>query len=891
MVLYNGTPPNSDGKPATPPPTSITEWKGEYWNNQTLSGNPILVRNDDKVDFDWGNGGPGGGVPNDHFSARWTRQLYFTAGHYCFHVLGDDGVRLYVDNNHVAGEWKDQSGIEYTGGRELTEGHHSLKVEYYENGGDAKVALWWDIGTCPTGPEKIKGPWLWMIAPTDGPGGAVATDADQLAKASGGAITEEMVARNDIRGDRVGNLTWVEAEISATGINNIQDMINQHKAAWGGDWANLPGDINDHSAYALIIIESSYVQSEVTARIGSDDSIKVWLNGQVVHKNAVDRGAGDFQDTFKMNLNAGDNLLLVKVSEHGGDWSMFVGIQAQADFKTKTPVIHPIYSLTTSANPPEGGNVDPSGTHTYDAGTQVLLTANPIDSTKYRFKHWSGDASGSDNPITITMDKDKKVIANFIRIYPLTTSVSPSGSGRVSPSGGTYDEGTTVSLTAAPSPNYRFYHWSGDASGTSPTITITMDKDKSVIANFKNLSEILTFDLKPGWSLISFPGTPVNPNPDSLTSQSSQIQRLFTWDLERFAFRKADKLEFGKGYWVLSLDKTSFTVEVIPTSECVLSLKAGWNLIGSPNATIDFTNPQDNPDGSVLPPARFYDPDKFTYTRANQLEPTKGYWVIALQDCTLTLKSSAPPVAPSIPPVAALTPAWTLPIKVTGEADITQYLTLGAHAQATEGFDRNLDEIAPPPVPQGMLPVQAYFPNNHPLFSRLTTDIKPLAEAMSWRFQVEIPEKPATLSWDASNLPGNLTVILDTDTDKIDMRTLSIYLLPAGTHQLTVTIVSRVIPKVSKLLQNYPNPFNPETWIPYNLAPSAVVTIKIYDVTGQLVKTLHLGQKEAGVYQEKSSAAYWNGTNDAGEKVASGVYFYTLEGGSFRATKKLMVLK
>jgi len=93
------------------------------------------------------------------------------------------------------------------------------------------------------------------------------------------------------------------------------------------------------------------------------------------------------------------------------------------------------------------------------------------------------------------------------------------------------------------------------------------------------------------------------------------------------------------------------------------------------------------------------------------------------------------------------------------------------------------------------------------------------------------------------------------------------------------------------LLTNYPNPFNPETWIPYQLATPAEVTVDIYAVDGQLVRTLSLGHQLAGMYQSKSRAAYWDGRNAQGEPVANGVYFYTLTAGDFMATRKMLVLK
>ncbi len=93
------------------------------------------------------------------------------------------------------------------------------------------------------------------------------------------------------------------------------------------------------------------------------------------------------------------------------------------------------------------------------------------------------------------------------------------------------------------------------------------------------------------------------------------------------------------------------------------------------------------------------------------------------------------------------------------------------------------------------------------------------------------------------------------------------------------------------LLPNYPNPFNPETWIPYKLSKPAEVIVTIYASDGQLIRTLVLGHRSMGTYQSKSRAAYWDGKNESGEKVASGVYFYTLTAGDFSATRKMLILK
>ena len=104
-------------------------------------------------------------------------------------------------------------------------------------------------------------------------------------------------------------------------------------------------------------------------------------------------------------------------------------------------------------------------------------------------------------------------------------------------------------------------------------------------------------------------------------------------------------------------------------------------------------------------------------------------------------------------------------------------------------------------------------------------------------------------------------------------------------------LLAALTPKETVLLANYPNPFNPETWIPYHLAKPADVTLHIYAVNGTLVRTLTLGHQAAGMYQSRNRAAYWDGRNAFGEKVASGVYFYTLTAGDFTATRKMLIRK
>ena len=385
--------------------------------------------------------------------------------------------------------------------------------------------------------EKITGPWLWMIAPTEtGQGGAKSINVDSLAEVSNGIVTEaDVAAKGANEGDSVGSLVWTLGEISPTG-NNITDLINEIGLG--------RGDVNDHSSYALITLESTRVQSDVTMAAGSDDAIKIWLNGEVVHNNPIDREASDFQEKFKVNLNKGDNLLLVKVSERGGWWNMFVGIDADVNAVYKPPP-DPVVSE------------DVNGDGIVNILDLVLISAN-----------------------------------------------------------------------------------------------------------------------------------------------------------------------FGK------------------TGQ----------------------NPAD----------------------------VNGDGVVNIVDL----------------------------VKVAGE--------LGAGA------------AAPSALPQ-------------------TLEILTAADVRQWLTQAQ---------------QVNLT-------DAASQRGILIL------EQLLAALV----PKETALLPNYPNPFNPETWIPYQLSKPSEVTLHIYAINGTLIRTLTLGHQPAGIYQSKSRAAYWDGRNEQGERVASGVYFYTLSAQDFSATRKMFIRK
>ena len=150
---------------------------------------------------------------------------------------------------------------------------------------------------------------------------------------------------------------------------------------------------------------------------------------------------------------------------------------------------------------------------------------------------------------------------------------------------------------------------------------------------------------------------------------------------------------------------------------------------------------------------------------------------------------------------------------------------------------------------------------------------------------------PASPSKESNVSPENLSVLKSlyksienlpsSDPDVAMAKELLIRLIKLNTPQITE----------SQLLQNYPNPFNPETWIPFRLSKPGTVNLGIYSASGQLIRSIDLGYKDMGDYSDKDKSAYWDGKNESGEQVSSGIYFYSIKAGDFTAIKKMIVKK
>ena len=175
----------------------------------------------------------------------------------------------------------------------------------------------------------------------------------------------------------------------------------------------------------------------------------------------------------------------------------------------------------------------------------------------------------------------------------------------------------------------------------------------------------------------------------------------------------------------------------------------------------------------------------------------------------------------------------------------------------------------------------------------LAEDIRPAgtnsSQIITWQLVVR-SQTATTLQVDPTTIPKDKDLELTTPAATFNLRSQPLVNLGPNENQVTLILKPRV-PEASSLLQNYPNPFNPETWIPYGLSEDAQVTIEIYNTTGEMVQRLVIGHKATGLYYSTDRAAYWDGQNQSGEQVASGIYFYRIVAGQYDQTRKMVILK
>ena len=396
----------------------------------------------------------------------------------------------------------------------------------------------------------------------------------------------------------------------------------------------------------------------------------------------------------------------------------------------------------------------------------------------------------------------------------------------------------------------------------------------------------MIYNLARGWNLISFPGDVIEPSPDGFSG--NDIIQILNADYET-----PEAFEVGKAYWVLAIENTKRKVEVIPQEIYTRKIKRGWNMIGSVYGEACI------PEG-VIQLSRWNATVK-EMENISRIEWGIGYWALAIKDIEITVDGTKP-CAPAPPLYRSKTqPLWDFPIQVMAKNGgiKTAPLTIGIHPNAKSGLDSRFDIALPPLSPDRELPHAALLLDGDvPL--RLSKKIMPMPETGITQFllQMDNPAGDTMLSWDTTQVPAKWSLALIDQTKRIDMKQQSVYPPTKGKSEIVIELSKKAVrsskeqlPKETALLQNFPNPFNPETWIPYQLSSPAEVSIAIYDAQGRIAKQLSVGKKEAGIYNDKYRAAMWDGRNEHGERVSSGIYFYRLKAGNFSAVRRMVIAK
>ncbi len=303
------------------------DWKGEYWSNRTLSGSPVLVRNDAAIDFAWGGGAPATGLPADGFSARWTRTADFDAATYRFQVRVDDGARLWVDDRLIIDTWRDGAVRDVSADLALARGTHHLRLEYYERTGEARVRVRW---------EKV-----------------AASYPDWKGEYWSNRKLEGKPAL--MRNDKGINFDWGDGAVA----------VGLPKDDFSARWSR----------------NVTFERGVYRFRARADDGIRVTIDGKVV-LDEWHLSDGDDRYTVDLNLT-GQKAVVVEYYDRGGkamvdfSWKRIGDWPMPTPTPTATPTVEPTGTPTVAPTATPTTTPDPTATPTVTPSPTVKPTATP----------------------------------------------------------------------------------------------------------------------------------------------------------------------------------------------------------------------------------------------------------------------------------------------------------------------------------------------------------------------------------------------------------------------------------------------------------------------------------------------------------------------------------
>ncbi len=435
----------------------VPPFKGEYFSNRDLTGNPVLTRNDAAIDFDWGTGSPDPSIPNTNFSVRWTKIQNFKAGTYKFTTSTDDGTRLFVDNNLIIDQWHDQATTSYNATIKLTDGDHPIKMEYYQAAGGAVAKLVWDMidqgpvatpTPTPGGtPQKLGGMNLDGYCKSKGQTGAAVvngtwnctpsnTAIDMNASCVWQYVDANAYAKQDIAGNvyswtcytngAAPNPTPTPTPVinptptpipaagyqakywntpgagSAPSIPATQPTLTRTDAAIDFDWgAGSPDPIINNDHFVAVWTKTDVFEAATYKFTASaDDGVRVYVDNLLIIDKWIDQPTTTY--SADQVLTAGNHDIKVEYYENtGGATAKFSYVKLAGTVPTPTPIAPTPTPIVPTPTPTPGPSQTYQGQYwnTPGAGSKPAIpaTAPTLSRTDAAINFdWGG---GSPDPI------------------------------------------------------------------------------------------------------------------------------------------------------------------------------------------------------------------------------------------------------------------------------------------------------------------------------------------------------------------------------------------------------------------------------------------------------------------------------------------------------------
>ncbi len=386
-------------------------------------------------------------------------------------------------------------------------------------------------------------------------------------------------------------------------------------------------------------------------------------------------------------------------------------------------------------------------------------------------------------------------------------------------------------------------------------------------------NSVFTIRLQQGWNLISIPINIENTNLDAFLDKiSGKYESIWSWDTQN-EWKKhiynapswlndLKTIQPGKGYWIKMFNQANIDISGQEINNKSIQLYKGWNLIGFNSLTQMTVN------NALLSITGYYnsiwgyDPQisdwkKLIVGAPNQvnnlsiLKPGEGYWIDAKNNIVWDLNSS----------ITMSPTSFSTKYDMENDIPVIPCLIYGKI---------NLEEI-----------------NENVIEDEIYLELS-CNNSVQLKYEIKNKNNDYYVFYCPQSFFGkylNINLFINKKLVYTDN------MLCGYSGDLIRSDIKISIPKRNFLYQNYPNPFNPETWIPYELREASEVQIIIYDINYRIVRTLALGYKLPGRYITKDKSAYWDGKNDLGEPVSSGLYFCQIKIGNFSSTKKMVMLK